>query len=232
MMRSLMFALALSFLPALAAAGQPVAMDKATQESMTPEQVLERLLEGNARFVAAQAAGVDHIAQVRATATGQYPVAAVLGCIDSRVPIELVLDQGIGDIFGARIAGNFVNEDLLGSLEFATQLAGSKVVMVMGHTSCGAVKGACDGAELGNLTQMLDKIEPAVNAVQGVDGPRNSKNAAFVQAVAEKNVEMAVADLIERSPVMAGLVDQDKLLIVGAMYDVATGQVTLLPQGS
>jgi carbonic anhydrase len=150
----------------------------------------------------------------------------VLGCIDSRVPPELVFDQGIGDIFTPRIAGNFANTDIIGSIEFATQLAGSKLIVVLGHTECGAVKGACDGAQLGNLTQTLSNIAPAVYAVNDVKGSRSSKNPDFVQQVADENVRLTVAALTERSAVLSQLVAENKLKIVGAMYDVATGQVS------
>jgi carbonic anhydrase len=169
----------------------------------------------------------DFRAQVAQTALGQYPFAVVLGCIDSRVPPEIVFDQGIGDIFAPRIAGNFENTDILGSMEFATAVAGSKVVVVLGHTSCGAVKGACDHVELGNLTHTLAHIAPAVYAVRDdVPGPYTSSNPTFVQAVAELNVERTVEDIIERSAVMAELVESGDLLVVGAMHDVATGEVT------
>ena len=151
-----------------------------------------------------------------------------LGCIDSRVPPEIVFDQGIGDVFAPRIAGNFVNTDILGSMEFAAAAAGSKLIVVLGHTECGAVKGACDAVELGNLTQTLSNISPAIYAVRDVAGDRNSKNAAFVDAVAHMNVRMTVKNILDRSTVLAGLVAKGDLKIVGAMHDISTGVVTFL----
>ena len=202
---------------------------KETQAAMTVQSSLDALMEGNQRFLDKAPINRDLLDQVNDTATGQYPFAAVLSCIDSRIPTEVIFDQGIGDIFNARIAGNFINEDILGSLEFACKLAGSKVVMVMGHTSCGAVKGACDHAKLGNLTQMLDKIMPAVNAVETAEGEeRNSSNIEFVNAVSAMNVEIAIEQMKEKSAVLKDMVDNGEIIIVGAMYDVASGKVSLL----
>ena len=204
-----------------------VALTAETQAALTPMQVLMRLKDGNQRFLADEAVERDFMGQVRQTATGQYPMAAILGCIDSRVPHEIVFDKGVGDIFSARVAGNFVNTDILGSLEFATAAAGSKVVVVLGHTECGAVKGACDNVELGNLTATLSNIAPAVYAVDDmIPGEQSSSNPAYVQAVAEKNVHMTVRNMVERSPVMHGLVEEGKLIVVGAMHNVSTGEVT------
>lgn len=204
------------------------AQTAATQAAMTPQQALDALKSGNQRFLAGQSIHSDYLAQVAQTASGQYPFAVVLGCIDSRVPPELVFDLGIGDAFSPRIAGNFVNTDILGSMEFATAAAGAKVIVVLGHTECGAVKGACDHVELGNLTHTLSNIAPAVYAVQDIAGPRTSANKPFVQAVAHENVEQTVQNILDRSPVMKGLVDQGKLIVVGAMHDVATGRVTFM----
>ncbi|TXF87816.1 carbonic anhydrase [Neolewinella aurantiaca] len=202
---------------------------KETQAQLTPEAALRILLEGNKRFLSQSPAERHFIEQVNATAEGQYPFACVLSCIDSRVPAELVFDQGVGDLFSIRIAGNFINDDILGSLEFGCKLAGSMVIMVLGHTSCGGVKGACDNAELGHLTQMLDKIKPAVDAVKTEPGTdRSSKNKEFVDRVAEENVRLNVKAIPERSSVLKGLVDEGKLIIVGAMYDVSSGKVTLV----
>ncbi len=198
-----------------------------SQHAKTPADVLARLEAGNARFVAGNIVQCDLMQQVKATASGQAPVAAIVGCIDSRVPPELVFDQKIGDIFCARIAGNFVNTDIIGSLEFATVLSGARAIVVLGHSECGAVKGAIDNAKLGNLTATLANIRPAVKATK-TTGERNSKNAAFVQAVAEKNVRLTVAALNERSPAMRKLVAAGDLKIVGAMHDVATGKVVWL----
>ena len=206
-----------------------VALTAETQAALTPMQVVQRLKDGNRRFVAGEAVERDFMGQVRQTGEGQYPMAAILGCIDSRVPHEIVFDKGVGDIFSARVAGNFVNTDILGSLEFATAVAGSKVVVVLGHTECGAVKGACDHVELGNLTATLANIAPAVYAVGDlVPGERSSKNADYVQAVAVENVEMTVRNMVERSPIMHGLVEEGKLIVIGAMHDVRTGEVMFM----
>lgn len=208
-------------------AQQSVTQTQSTQAALTPAATLELLKAGNERFVSGEMLDRDLMAQVAQTATGQYPHSVVLGCIDSRVPPEFVFDQGIGDLFAPRIAGNFVNTDILGSMEFATAIAGSKLIVVLGHTSCGAVKGACDHAELGNLTHTLSNIAPAMYSVsEDIEGERNSSNKAYVNAVAHANVEMTVQNILDRSPVMAQLVEEGQLMIVGAMHDVATGKVT------
>lgn len=205
------------------------AQTKETQSAMTPEKALETLLEGNKRFQNKERINRDLMEQVYETATGQFPFASVLSCIDSRIPTEMVFDQGVGDLFNARIAGNFINEDILGSLEFGSKLAGSKLIMVMGHTSCGAVKGACDHAELGNLTQMLDKIQPAVNAVQTAEGEeRNSGNITFVNNVSLENVKLAVAAIKSGSPVLNEMLNKGEISIVGAMYNVSDGSVEVI----
>ncbi len=199
----------------------------ASQAELSPDLAVETLKQGNDRFVKGKPIGRDLHAQIRQTSKGQYPFAAIVSCIDSRIPTEIVFDQGIGDIFNARIAGNFVNEDILGSLEFACKLAGSKVIVVMGHTSCGAVKGACDGAKLGNLTAMLDKIMPAVNAVStSPDEARNSGNIEFVNRVAQKNVTLTIEEIKKKSPVLFEMYQSKEIDIVGAMYDIETGMVT------
>ena len=201
---------------------------QASQASLTPATALEMLKAGNERFVAGTPVNRAILDQVAETATGQYPLAAILGCIDSRVPAEVVFDQGIGDIFNTRIAGNFINDDILGSLEFACKVAGSKVIVVLGHTHCGAVKGACDNVELGNLTGMLDKIQPAVASVTDITEDRNSSNKEFVQKVADSNVQLSVAGILERSAVLKEMHDNNEIAIVGAMYDIATGKVTFM----
>jgi len=203
---------------------------KITQAAITPNKAIELLKEGNQRFVASNMANRDLLDQVNDTASGQYPFATVLSCIDSRVSAELIFDQGVGDIFSARVAGNIVNDDLLGSIEFACKLAGTKVLVILGHTACGAVKGACDGAKLGNLTILLDKIMPAVNAVsQPSDaGQRNSKNIDFVNEVAVKNVHMTIENTRNMSPVLKEMEDNGEIKIVGAMYDINNGKVTFL----
>jgi len=202
---------------------------KDTQAEMTTQSSVDALMEGNKRFLSKSPINRDFLMQVEQTAGGQYPFATVISCIDSRIPTEIVLDQGIGDIFNVRIAGNFINEDILGSLEFACKLAGSKVIMVMGHTLCGAVKGACDHAKMGNLTQMLDKIMPAVDATETAPGEeRNSSNKPFVNAVSAKNVEMAVAEIKAKSEVLREMHASGEVEIVGAMYNTGTGEVTLM----
>lgn len=200
---------------------------KETQSKMTPELALQALKEGNQRFINQNKADRNLLEQVNDTSTGQYPFATILSCIDSRVSSELIFDQGIGDIFSVRIAGNFVNEDILGSMEFACKLAGTKLVLVLGHTACGAVKGACDHARLGNLTALINKIEPAVEAVTEPQDTnlRNSGNAAFVDAVAKKNVEMTIDAIRNSSSVLADMEREGSIQIVGGMYDIKTGQV-------
>jgi len=201
-----------------------------TQAAIVPNRAIELLKEGNQRFVASNMASRDLLNQVNDTSTGQYPFATVLSCIDSRVSAELIFDQGVGDIFSARVAGNIVNEDLLGSIEFACKLAGTKVLVILGHTACGAVKGACDDAKLGNLTILLDKIKPAVDAVsEPADASlRNSKNIDFVNEVAVKNVHMTIENTRNMSPVLKEMEDNGQIKIVGAMYDINTGKVSFL----
>ncbi len=203
---------------------------KETQSAISPNQSIEILKEGNQRFVASKMASRDLLDQVNDTASGQYPFATVLSCIDSRVSAELIFDQGVGDIFSARVAGNIVNEDLLGSIEFACKLAGTKVLVILGHTACGAVKGACDDAKLGNLTILLDKIKPAVNAVSEPSDAslRNSSNIDFVNEVAVKNVHMAIENTRTMSPVLKEMEDNGEIKIVGAMYDINNGKVSFL----
>jgi carbonic anhydrase len=198
---------------------------KQEQAAATPAQVLEWLKSGNQRFVAGKTHPRDMLHDVRVTAAGQYPRAVLLSCIDSRAPAEFVFDAGLGDIFNARIAGNIADHDLVGSMEFACKVAGAKLVLVMGHTSCGAVKGACDKVQLGNLTGLLEKIQPAVDAVRDIPGERSSKNRQFVEAVAEANVHLAVQRIRELSSILRGMEQEGKIAIVGSMYDLETGQV-------
>lgn len=200
---------------------------KSTQAEITPSVAIDLLKDGNARFVENKQVGRNLLQQVDDTSKGQFPFATVLSCIDSRVSSELIFDQGIGDIFSVRVAGNFVNEDILGSMEFACKLAGTKVIVVLGHTSCGAVKGACDDAKLGNLTAMLAKITPAVNGVeQPTDAAqRNSSNIEFVNEVAKKNVHLNIARILEESPVLAEMVNEGAIEIIGGMYNIHTGKV-------
>ena len=198
---------------------------KEKQAAMTPQSALAELKAGNARFVSGHALKRDLLADVKATESGQYPLAVVLSCLDSRKPIEIVLDQGVGDIFSARVAGNVLNEDILGSMEFACKVAGAKLIAVLGHTSCGAVKGAVDGVELGNLTGLLDKIKPAIKQVPADVQPRNSKNLGFVDKVAEANTRLVMKQIRERSPVLREMIDQNQIGLVGGMYDVSTGEI-------
>ncbi|MDC7995491.1 carbonic anhydrase family protein [Altibacter sp. HG106] len=205
-----------------------ITQTKETQAKMTPDAAIAALKNGNQRFVANDMAVRDLPNQVKQTSSGQYPFATVLHCIDSRVSAELLFDQGIGDVFSVRVAGNFVNKDILGSMEFACKLAGTKVVVVLGHTSCGAVKGACDHARLGNLTHLIKNIEPAVDAVSepADENKRNSGNIEFVDAVAKKNVEMTVDNIRKQSEVLKEMEDNGEIKIVGAMYDISDGRVT------
>lgn len=200
-------------------------LDRAGQAKMTPDSVVASLKDGNKRFVGGNMIKRDLMKQVKTTGYAQHPMATIVSCIDSRAGPEIVFDQGIGDVFSARVAGNFVNEDILGSLEFASKLAGSKVVVVLGHSSCGAIKGACDDAVLGNLTGMLAKIKPAVADVS-MAGDRTSKNDAFVQMVAEANVKRTVNDITTKSAVLREMQQKGEIRIVGAMLDVKTGVVT------
>lgn len=202
--------------------------DYVRQEAKTPDDALARLLEGNERFRAGDLVECDLMKQVKATASGQAPFAAVLCCMDSRVPPELVFDQRVGDIFVIRIAGNFANTDIIGSLEFAAKVTGSRLIMVLGHSGCGAVRGAIDNVQLGNLTATLSNILPAVEATKGVPGEPNSGNAELVQTVAENNARLTAKLLQERSAILNDLVKDGHLGIVAAMHDVSTGRVTVL----
>jgi len=201
------------------------ALTREAQAAITPAKALEMLKQGNERFVSGKSIERDYLAQVKQTSSGQFPFAAVVSCLDSRIPPAIVFDRGIGDLFVARVAGNFVNDDILGSLEFATKLAGAKLILVMGHTECGAVKGACDAAQLGLLTATLANINPAVKAVQGDYTPRNSQNDEFVQAVTEMNVLHTMQTLRDRSVVLREMIDKGEIGLVGAMYDVSSGRV-------
>jgi len=201
-----------------------------TQATMTSQKALYFLKEGNLRFQNNLKANRNILEQVNDTSDGQFPFATILSCIDSRVSAELVFDQGLGDIFSVRIAGNFVNEDILGSMEFACKLAGTKLIVVLGHTSCGAVKGACDNAKMGNLTKLLEKITPAVNAVAEPKdiSLRNSKNLEFVDTVSEKNVLLTIDRIHNESPILTEMEKNGEIKIVGAMYDVNTGTVNFI----
>ena len=206
----------------------PAAASPSTKESqaaMTPPQALAELRAGNARFVSGLPRVRHPAADVKATAPGQYPFAVVLSCLDSRQPIELVLDQGIGDIFSARVAGNILDDDILGSMEFACKVSGAKLIAVIGHSNCGAIKGAADQVELGNLTGLLTRIKPAMEQVPDDGQPRNAKNNAFVAKVAEANVRLVLQQIRERSPILREMLDQGKIGLVGGMYDLSTGEI-------
>tara|TARA_B110000046_G_scaffold23553_1_gene22469 strand:+ start:1183 stop:1827 length:645 start_codon:yes stop_codon:yes gene_type:complete len=200
---------------------------KETQATMTPQKSLDFLKEGNIRFQNNLKANRNLLEQVNDTSEGQFPFATILSCIDSRVSAELVFDQGLGDVFSIRIAGNFVNSDILGSMEFGCKLAGTKLVVVLGHTACGAIKGACDDSKLGNLTGMLDKIKPAVKAViePQDNNLRNSSNSEFVNNVSAKNVELTIDNIVTNSSVLAEMHNNGEIKIIGAMYDINTGKV-------
>ena len=199
-----------------------------TQANISPNQALTLLKEGNHRFLKNKQIPRDLLEQVTNTSTGQFPFATILSCIDSRVSSELIFDQGIGDVFSIRIAGNFVNEDILGSMEFACKLAGTKLLLVLGHTACGAIKGACDNAELGNLTGLINKIKPAVTAVKNPTDQnlRNSSNSEFVNTVAEKNVRLTIENIRKSSPVLQEMEANNEIILIGGMYNISNGQVT------
>jgi carbonic anhydrase len=199
------------------------------QKQMTPELALERLKQGHQRFLAGQSTTQDYPKQIEITGAGQFPFATILSCIDSRTPPEAIFDLALGDAFAPRIAGNIVNEDILGSMEFASRVAGSKLIVVLGHTHCGAVKGACDAVELGNLTGLLNKIRPAVDATANVAGAdRSSKNDAFVDAAAHNNVTLTVETIRLKSPILKEMEQKGEIKIVSAMYDIETGKVEFL----
>jgi carbonic anhydrase len=217
--------LACCTMPAAGATASAPVQTKESQAAMTPQQALAELKAGNARFVAGKPLHRDFPAQVKATAAGQYPFAVVLSCLDSRQPIEIVLDQGIGDIFSARVAGNVLNDDILGSMEFACKASGSKLIAVIGHSNCGAIKGAVDDVDLGNLTGLLAKIKPAMDAVPADVQPRTSKNSAFVDQVSEANVRLVMKEIRDRSPILRDMLDKGQIALVGGMYDLSTGKV-------
>jgi carbonic anhydrase len=206
-------------------------LTKDERDGMTPAQVIDELKKGNERFRTGKMTRRNYLAEQKASAKGQYPAAVILGCLDSRVPAEIVFDTGIGDTFIGRIAGNVVNDDLLGSMEFGCAASGAKVIVVVGHTACGAIKGAIDDVELGNLTGLLARVKPAITATK-FDGEKSSKNYAYVDAVAETNVRLAVDAIHRRSPILEDLSNKGTISIVGAMYDLATGTVKFLGSGA
>jgi carbonic anhydrase len=200
-------------------------LTKEMQSKLTPDQAIDLLREGNKRFINNLKFNRNLLQQMNETSDGQHPFAFILSCIDSRTSAELIFDQGLGDIFSCRIAGNILNEDILGSMEFACKVAGSKVIVVLGHTRCGAIKGACDNVELENLTTLLDKIKPAVEAEKETSDNRNSSNPVFVENVATLNVRITMHQITERSNVLREMVEKGEIAIVGGMYDVETGRV-------
>ena len=200
-------------------------ISKKDQHNITPDQALDLLRKGNQRFIQNLRFNRNLLQQVNETADGQYPFATILSCIDSRTTAELIFDQGLGDIFSIRIAGIIVNEDIIGSLEFACKAAGSKLIVVLGHTNCGAIKGACDEAQLGYLTQLLEKIKPAINLEKSFKDNRNGNNLAYVNEVAKINIKNSIQNIINKSSIIKELMDQGTIKIIGGLYDVASGEV-------
>lgn len=203
------------------------ALTKVRRDELSPDELIQLAKDGNARFIRGEQRPQDFHAQQQSSADGQNPAAVLLSCMDSRAPAEILLDLGIGDVFNSRVAGNVVNEDMLGSMEYACEIAGAKLVLVMGHTACGAIKGAIDNAKLGNLTALLTKIQPAIEATAYV-GERTSHNLAFVDAVARINVEFAIRAIRTNSPVLLSMEQAGKIRIAGAMYNIGTGVVDFL----
>jgi carbonic anhydrase len=201
-------------------------LTKEMQSAISPEKALELLKDGNKRFVNNLKVNRNLLQQANETSDGQHPFAVILSCIDSRTSAELIFDQGLGDVFSARIAGNIVNEDILGSMEFACKVAGSKIIVVLGHTKCGAVKGACDHVEMGNLTALLSKIQPAVFDEKTITENRSSSNAEFVEKVSTINVKRTVTAIMERSPILKEMIEKGEIGIIGGTHDITTGEVS------
>lgn len=205
-------------------------LTKEMQAAITPVMALELLKEGNKRFVSNLKVNRNLLQQANETSDGQHPFAVILSCIDSRTSAELIFDQGLGDIFSVRIAGNIINEDILGSMEFACKVAGSKIIVVLGHTKCGAVKGACDHVEMGNLTALLTKIRPAVDEETTTKENRNSGNSTFVENVATINVKRTVKSIVQRSPILKEMIESGQIGIVGGTHNITTGEVNFYPE--
>ncbi len=199
-------------------------LSKEEQSKITPAEAIELLKNGHQRFLNKSMEKRAFKAEILATASGQFPLACVLSCIDSRVPVEIIFDQGLGDVFSCRVAGNIINEDILGSMEFACKVAGAKAIVVLGHTRCGAIMGACDQVEVGNLTGLLSKIKPAIDSENSEEN-RNSQNPAFVRKVTEQNVHNAIDEITDRSPVLADMVENHQIAIIGGLYEVETGAI-------
>jgi carbonic anhydrase len=200
-------------------------LTKEMQNAISPSKALDILKEGNRRFVNNLKINRNLLQQANETSDGQHPFAVILSCIDSRTSAELIFDQGLGDVFSVRIAGNIVNEDILGSMEFGCKVAGAKIIVVLGHTKCGAIKGACDNVELGNLTSLISKIKPAVDQETVTSNNRTSSNASFVENVAELNVSLSVKNILLKSPIIAEMVKNEEITIVGGVHDISTGEV-------
>ncbi|MGB3342475.1 MAG: carbonic anhydrase family protein [Aequorivita sp.] len=202
-------------------------MTQEQQTALSPDDVIKSLMDGNTRFMNDNLTARDYSKQVANSAAGQYPDAVILSCLDSRIPVENVFDRGIGDLFVARVAGNFVNEDILGSLEFACRVSGSKLILVLGHNNCGAIRGAVDDVKLGNITPMLQKIKPAI-AMLDYDGERNSSNAEFMAMVCKSNVQYTISNIRKNSPILSTMEENDEIKIVGAVYNLENGKVDWL----
>ena len=200
-------------------------LTKEMQNAISPTMALDLLKEGNKRFVNNLKINRNLLQQANETSDGQHPFAVILSCIDSRTSAELIFDQGIGDVFSIRIAGNIVNEDILGSMEFGCKVAGTKIIVVLGHTNCGAIKGACDNVELGNLTSLISKIKPAVDQETTTTKNRDSSNSAFVENVAKLNVSLSIKNILLKSPILAEMVKNDEIVIVGGLHDISYGEV-------
>ena len=227
----LIFFLSLVLQPVFAESHAPrmsKTLTQGEQQELSPADTLQLLRQGNERFINDDLTSRDHSAQIRSAALGQFPKAMVLSCVDSRIPVEDVFDLGIGDIFVARVAGNFENTDILGSMEFAAKISGARLILVLGHEDCGAVKAAIDNAQLGNITSMLENIKPAVESLSDYDGDQSSANAEFVHLVTERNVELTIADVRKRSPILKEMEAQGDLVITGGLYDMHTGAVAFL----
>jgi len=195
------------------------------QSNLSPDDVIELLKEGNQRFINNNLIDRDHIAQAKRTTNGQFPLAIILSCIDSRVPVEYIFDKGIGDLFVARVAGNFINEDILGGMEYACKVSGSKIILVLGHEHCGAVKAAIEDVKMGNITAMLSKIGPAIKLTSEYHGEKSSKNPKYVQIVVDQNVHNTINDIRQKSPVLKEMEDAAEIRIMGAIYSLSTGKV-------
>lgn len=203
-------------------------LTKEDQAALSPEEIIQGLKDGNQRFTENNLTAVDYTAQAKKSVDGQFPEAVVLSCIDSRVPVEHAFDKAIGDIFVARVAGNVVNEDILGSIEYSTAVAGSKVIVVMGHEACGAVKASIDDVKMGNITPMLAKVKPAIDAVNNYDGEKSAANADYVKEVIHANVKHSISEIRDRSPIIKELEENGDVVIVGAYYNLETGKVTFI----